>query len=377
MPYIHHSLVRRRLLQATGATLATLASPALLRAQSAPIVLGRTAGMSAAMPFAEMGKGIQAALDEINEAGGIDGRKLAVTTLDDEGSPQKAAENAKALLGRGATALFCTGPTPSVMGVMQVVNQAKVPFLAPATGLDQLRNVSPFLAYMRASYGREMFKIVQQAHTMNLNRFAVIYQDNAFGKAMLSAVDAAAKAHPGFAWKPFLLEDKKESIPKVAQEVTAWQPNGLTTVVSGSIGIPFFQVLRTQLKAQAFAMSILSSKAILDALGDAGKGLAITQVMPNPDNVALKIVRSYRAAIQKAGSSDFNYNTLEGYVYTRIAAEALRRAGPNLGTERIMRALYSMQPYDAGGFEVSYSPEDLNGSRFVELTYFNGERFRR
>ena len=48
--------------------------------------------------------------------------------------------------------------------------------------------------------------------------------------------------------------------------------------------------------------------------------------------------------------------------------EALKRAGPKLTRENFMAALDSMSSYDAGGYTVSFSPTDHNGSSYVELT---------
>jgi branched-chain amino acid transport system substrate-binding protein len=88
---------RRLLLQAAVASTTALAAPRWLRAQSAPWLIGQTAALSGplAYPFVEMNKGIQAAFDEANERGGVDGRPLELRSLDDAGEPPRATENAR------------------------------------------------------------------------------------------------------------------------------------------------------------------------------------------------------------------------------------------------------------------------------------------
>ena len=99
--------------------------------------------------------------------------------------------------------------------------------------------------------------------------------------------------------------------------------------------------------------------------------------MPNPANPAIPVVRAYQNAIKKMGDIEIGYSSLEGYVNARILIEALRRAGRSATREKLAEAMHSMRPYDLGGFEVRYGPNDHSGTDFVELTYFNGERFRR
>ena len=48
--------------------------------------------------------------------------------------------------------------------------------------------------------------------------------------------------------------------------------------------------------------------------------------------------------------------------------EAIRRAGPNPGPEKILHALETLGNLDVGGFNVSFSPNSRVGSRFVEVT---------
>ena len=58
--------------------------------------------------------------------------------------------------------------------------------------------------------------------------------------------------------------------------------------------------------------------------------------------------------------------------------EGMRRAGRNLTRESFINAMETMGDYDAGGFKVSYSPSNHNGSNFVDLTIISrNQRFVR
>ena len=372
-------LDRRRLLQGTAA-LATLGPSAWAHAQGDAWRIGQTAALTGplAFPFVEMNKGIAAAFKEVNDRGGIDGRPVEFFSLDDGGAPEKAAENTLTLLKKEQVfSMFACGGTTSVMGALKVLAEAKVPLLAPATGSDALRSFHPLVFHTRASYSHELLKITRQLSSTGFTKMAVGYFDNPFGKATLAAFEAAARATNNTQWKPFLVQETPEGIEKAVQEIVQFQPNSLMSLAIGASGIPFYKALRQRIKAPAFSISFLGSRPLLAALGDAAIGITVAQVVPNPTNPAIPVVKAYQDAIKKLGNVDIGYSSFEGYVNARILIEALRRAGRAASREKFVEALHSMRPYDLGGFEVRYGPNDHDGTDFVELTYFNGERFRR
>lgn len=369
---------RRHLLQATAA--AALGAPALVRAQSEAWRIGQTAALTGplAFPFVEMNKGIAAAFKEVNDRGGIDGRPVEFFSMDDGGAPEKAAENTLKLLQKDQVfSLFACGGTTSVMGALKVLGEAKVPLIAPATGSDALRPYNPLVFHTRASYAQELNKIVRQLGSTGFTKCAVAYFDNPFGKATLAAFEAAAREHNNTQWKPFLITETPEGIAKGIEEIVQWQPYSLISLAIGASGIPFYKGLRLRTKAPAFSISFLGSRPLMTALGEASIGITVAQVVPNPANPAIPVVRAYQNAIKKMGDIEIGYSSLEGYVNARILIEALRRAGRSATREKLAEAMHSMRPYDLGGFEVRYGPNDHSGTDFVELTYFNGERFRR
>ncbi len=373
------STTRRHLLQTTAAV-AALGAPAWARAQAEPWRIGQTAALTGplAFPFVEMNKGIAAAFKEVNDKGGIDGRAVEFISLDDGGAPEKAAANTLQLVQKNQVfSMFACGGTTSVMGALKVLEQAKVPLIAPATGSDALRPYNPLVFHTRATYGQELNKIVRQLGSTGFTKCAVAYFDNPFGKATLAAFEAAAREHKNTDWKAFLIAETPEGVAKGIEEIVQWQPTALISLAIGASGIPFYKGLRQRWKAPAFSISFLGSRPLLAALGEAATGITVAQVVPNPSNPAIPVVRAYQEAIKKLGGVEVGYSSFEGYVNARILLEALRRTGRNGSREKLVEAMHSMRPYDMGGFEVRYGPNDHSGTDFVELSYFNGERFRR
>ena len=99
-----------------------------------------------------------------------------------------------------------------------------------------------------------------------------------------------------------------------------------------------------------------------------GHGVAISQVVPFPWSPSVAIVKEYQEVMSKAGTTDFNFSSLEGYIVGKVTVEGLKRAGKDLTREKLIAALESMNKVDIGDFIVSFSPSNHSGSSFVDLT---------
>jgi ABC-type branched-subunit amino acid transport system substrate-binding protein len=59
---------------------------------------------------------------------------------------------------------------------------------------------------------------------------------------------------------------------------------------------------------------------------------------------------------------------MESFIAAKILVEAIQRAGADPTRQKIITQLDKMNSYDAGGFKVSFSPDNHVGSKFVEVT---------
>jgi hypothetical protein len=86
-------------------------------------------------------------------------------------------------------------------------------------------------------------------------------------------------------------------------------------------------------------------------------------VVPFPNKARLPIVYEYQKAVERHGGAGWNFVGLEA-TSPRVLVEGLRRAGPQLTREGLIRALESITPanYDGGGFSLHFSRNDHSGS---------------
>ena len=351
-----------------------LATCTVALAQNAPLRLGHSLPLSG--PLAELGSeyrdGMLAHFNAVNARGGILGRKIELLTLDDAYVVDRTVENTRKLLDQeDVFALLGMFGSANYGAVLPLINERGIPSLAPYTGSDELRaQKSPTTFWLRASYGDETEKIIDQLTTLGINRIAVFYQDDAFGKSGLAGVEKALAKRKLKVVATGAYDKAKNDVRDAAKAIGAADPQGVVMLSTYKPTAAFVREMRQAGKlTQFFALSVVGYKALQAEMGTSAAGIAIAQVVPYPWSGAVPIVREFQSLpaefMPKSGPT---YTVLEGYIAARVMTEALRQAGPNPTREKLLNALSGLRNYDVGGFVVDYGKNGRLGSHFVEVT---------
>ena len=368
---------RSVLTQIAAGAAAALAFPA--RAQSdRRIVLGQSAAFSgpAAQLGVQMNRGAAIFFERLNASGGIGGRQVELRTLDDGYEPDRCKANTEALIKDDVFALFGYVGTPTSLAALPLVNNVKIPFIAPFTGAQALRE--PFsrnVFHVRASYFDETALIVKQLTSLGLTRIAVFRQNDSYGQAGLDGVLRALKAQNLEPVAVGLVERNSVDVAAAVQAIVPKAPHAVVQIGAYKGCAAFIRAARKAGFGGTFNnVSFVGTQALADELGPDGLGVVVSQVMPFPFSTTTAIAREYREAVQQAGGGATpNYSSMEGYVAAKVFAEGLRRAGSNITREGLVVGLESLQRFDVGGYTVSFSARDHQGSGFVDLSMLTGD----
>lgn len=347
------------------------------------ILLGQAAVFSgpAAQLGIQMRNGIKAYFDYVNERGGVNGRRLELVTEDDRYEPSVAPSATKKLIEEHKVfALLGYVGTPTGIAHVPVVTQAKVPLVGMFTGAEALRvPFNRYVFHVRASYYDETEKIVEQVVSTGGRKISVFYQDDAYGEAGRKGTELALERRKMKIHSTGTVKRNTVDVDAAVKAIHASQPDAVVMVGAYAACAEFVKQMRKQGSGATFYnVSFVGSKALADALGNEGTGVAIAQVVPFPWASGIPVVREYQAASKKAGYTDYNFSALEGYLTAKVMVEGLRRAGRNLTREGLIDALEKMNDVDLGGFVINYSPKSHTGSKFVELTIIGrGGKFLR
>lgn len=315
--------------------------------------------------------GINLYLEQVNGKGGVHGRKIRLKSLDDGYDPKKAAANTAALVDEDKVfALFgYTGTGPSLAS-LPAAEKAGVPFVAPLSGADVLRDKnSRYLFIVRAGYGDEMLRMVEQLVTTGVKDIAIAYQDDNFGKAAFKSAEEALSKFKLKAVAVGAIDGKTYDAAKAVADIVKAKPGAIVMGTAGRASVTFIrEYLATGQRPQFFGLSVMSASQLRKELDKDSVGIVIAQVVPSPWSSKYPIVKQYREAVARNGKQEPHHAALEGWIAARVLVEGLRRAGKDPSREKFVAALEGMRNFDLGDFLIDFAPGKHAGSSYVDLS---------
>lgn len=360
--------------------LAGLALPASLpaRAQERGIVLGQSVPLTgpAAQLGLQMQLGAKAYFDAVNASGGVAGQPIVLKTLDDGYDPARCKANTEKFIRDEVFALFGYVGTPTSLAALPLATAARIPFVAPFTGAEALRDpFNKLVFHIRASYYDETELIVKQLTQLDLKKIAIFHQNDAYGQAGLKGVMRALEKR---GLQPAGVATVERNSVDVAAAVKALVPLGAEAIVQISAYKSCAAFIREARKAgyggQFYNVSFVGTQALADELGKDAAGVVVSQVMPSPFGTAAGLVNDYQQALHRLDpKAEPNYTSIEGYLAARVVVDALRRTGAKPSRDAFIGALETLSGYEARGYRLGFSPTKHVGSNFVELSMLTGD----
>jgi branched-chain amino acid transport system substrate-binding protein len=341
-------------------------------------------GMSAAFdgPAAALGlgmrEGILAAFNEVNATGGVNGRKLELVSYDDGYEPEKAIANTKRLIDEnGVFALLGEVGTPTSNAVQPIATEAGVPFIGPFTGAAFLRDPSlGNVINVRGSYDQETEAWIEHLTTdLGVSRIAILYQDDTFGRAGLSGVSKALEKRGMKLVAEGTYERNTTAVKTALLAIRKADPEAVVMVGAYKPCAEFIKLAhRLKLNAVFVNISFVGANALAKELGEDGKGVVVTQVVPFPGDTSLPLVAQYQKALKAANpDAQIGFVSLEGYMVGRLVVEALGKVKDPVTRVGLLSTIKEVGTFDLGGIALSYGPDDNQGMDQVFFTVIQAD----
>jgi len=343
------------------------------------IVFGQSAALSG--PAGELGKsiriGILSAFKEVNDRGGVNGRRLELLSLDDRYEAEATILNTHQLISEGIFALIGTVGTATSISALSIAEENDVPYIAPMTGAEYLRGSERrTVINLRASYYQETEEMIERLTTdLGINRIAILYQDDSSGRSGLQGVLLALKRrklsptgmegwpHNTVAVKTALL-DLRATRPEAVIILGPYKPAATFIKWARRLGMnPIFMTI-----------SFVGSNALANELDDKGAGVLVTQVVPFPNGDTIPASASYRAALKAYDPmAKPGFVSFEGYLAGRLAIHIVDHCGKQIDRSCIYRVLRTDNSINLDGFTLQYGKNDNQGSNNVFLTIIGSD----
>ena len=364
--------VRRIALIALLSALVVFAGHVIAQGVTADVI---TIGQSASLtgPSEELGREMKAGADAyfnaINDAGGVNGRKIKLISIDDAGMPERTKANTLKLLNEdNVFALFGYTGTYTINPILPLVEKNKVPFFAPASGDIATREpLSRYVFNIRASYFEETEKIVEQLTRRGLTKIALFYQNDAYGRAGLAGLERALRERKLNILIFGSTDRNSTNVASSAQTIAKSGAQAVLVSAGANTASAFIKEMKKQgSNAQFCLLSSVGAMTVAAQLGDEGRGVEVSQVVPLPFSDSEPLGREYLKRI--GGPTKASFASLEGYIAANVLVEGLKKAGKAPTRESFIAALDKLGSVDLRGYRVKFSADNHNGSSLVELT---------
>ncbi len=324
--------------------LAALCAAGTARAQDA-VRIGELNSYKAFPAFLEpYRKGWMLALEEINAAGGVNGRKIEVISRDDNGNPGDAVRVAEELVSREQVSMLMGTFASNVgLAVSDLAKQRKLPFLAAEPLSDKLtwENGNRYTFRLRASTYMQTAMLVPEAARLKKKRWALVFPNYEYGQSAANAFKKLLKARQPDV--EFVLEQApplgKIDAGATVQALAAAKPDAIFSALFGADLSKFVREGNTRglFRGREVFNLLGGEPEYLDPLKDeTPEGWYVTGY-PWAD-IASPEHKRFLAAYQKRWSDYPRLGSVVGYSAMQSAAAALKKAG-SADTEKVIAAM--------------------------------------
>ena len=320
-----------------------------------------------------MRAGINAAFEEANKSGGVHGRKLKLISTNDGYEPDRSIAATKKLIEEDKVfALIGPVGTPTAAAAQPIATAAKVPFIGAFTGAMFLRNSKlENVINIRASYDAETEAWVKHlTEDLKIKKIAIFYQDDAFGRAGLAGFKQAMDKRGMEIAAEATFERNTVAVKSALLTLKRAEPEAVVMVGPYKPSAEFIKLARKVDFNPVFVnISFVGAGALAKELGADGNGVVVSQVVPFPWDVSLKVVADYQAAIKAVDpQAQPEFVSLEGYLVGRLAIAALEKVGKDVTREALLKTIKETGQFDIGGLMMTFGPDDNEGLDKVFMT---------
>ena len=325
--------------------------------------------------------GAKAYFGMINDAGGVDGRKLKLISYDDSYDPAKAEACFNRLMEQRVFALGFFVGTPTAVKYIPMAESNKIPLVGLFTGAQTLYvPLRHWIVNVRASYFDETHEQIDGMWgTLGYKKIGVIYPEDAFGAAVLDGVKEALKAHSAVPVAAASYQRQTAQVAGAIDTVRAARPDAVVLVGPANTVAPILKQAHAKgWKPLFLTVSFVGTDDLIAEAGADSDGVVVTQVVPPYYLTDHKTVALYRRELTKYfPSAQPNFVSLEGFVDAMVLVEGLKRAGKDLTREGLIRGIESIHELDLGlgpQLKLDYGPKDHKGFDHVIPTVIRGGR---
>jgi branched-chain amino acid transport system substrate-binding protein len=298
-------------------------------------------------------RGIEAYFKYVNDKGGVFGRKIKFTYLDDGYDPGRAVTNTIRLVQQERVfAMFSSLGTNNNLAVRKLLNDAKVPQLYVSSGATtfgrEYKRYPWTIGYIPpyseegVIYGQYVVKNIKKA------KIAVLYQNDDYGRDLVAGLRRGLGAKARSIVAKVGYDPTSSDVQPQVTQLKASKANVLMIFAFGKFSLQAFNaVSRLGWKPQIFVNDVSSASALMSIVPQKAANGSISIVFGKDPAAPIwkndRGIKLFQSILKKYGNNISSRDLKDGYYTAGMATaytmvDTLKKAGRNLTRQSVMRA---------------------------------------
>lgn len=315
--------------------------------------------------------GVELVFDDVNENGGIHGKRLVLQAVDDQYTPEITRTVVKRLLGEKIDMFLCPVGDPTILSYLDLIKEGKVLVLFPHVASTALRKTDlKYLVHFSSSLTDEGYVLARYAlETMQAQKIVIIYQTD---KPCIDGILAFFNKKNFKNYKEITYDRKTTNFDTQVKAVVEFQPDCIINFAIPQAAIEFVRQYGVENLAgkHLLAWSILYTEQFKRSMQSRGLRFVFCSPVPNPETSTLQVSKDFRDACLK-NSLKPEIFTFEGYLNARILVEILKKIEDQVTKEKIIQTVEAFKNFDLGGIPLNFNPNTR--SLFSSLWLITGD----
>ena len=307
----------------------------------------------------------------VNENNLLSDKKISLVVYDDKYEPELTIENIKKLINEKIFVFFGFVGTPTVKKILPILQEEKIPLIAPFSGAEFLRDEKyEHFVNFRSSYKEEIDAIVKYLYEKKgVKRFAVFYQNDDYGEegfvSLLKSLDKRGLKLSGEGtYKRNTLSIKhalyeiKSAKPEVVLMVGAYKAN--------AIFIKTAKMDETFKDTYFCNISFGDADEMIKELDKNTTNLLFSEVVPNYKNSKLSVIKEYKELMKKYYPNQaLGFISLESFLAAKTVVAALQKIDGGITRDKFLNEIKNLQSDSLGGLEIDFKNRQLHNKIYL------------
>lgn len=320
----------------------------------------------------EAKKTVDLAVEQINKAGGIGGKKIELTTLDDKTAPDQGVLHYNKLKAEKVTAII--GSTFSNVGlaIEPLAERDKIPYISLAPADAQVNPIKKYTFVVPALSSTYAEAMLQYLQSEKITKVAVAYDKKSSYSVFGNAGMQRKAAQYGI--QIVRTEAYETTASDFSPVFTHVRNSGAQVLVAWASGAPGVTIAKqypsSGLDIPIYFTASQASKLWLDPVGEAAEGRHVQSAIGVvgeylPDGKLKQAIEEMSVPFKQRYGYEPPQFAQDGYAGVKLLAAAIEKAGTD--REKIRDALESMTLVTPAG-QYTYSPTDHSGLRPTDIS---------